>query len=205
VPAVRLIRADVSNAGRSVCQSRSPDFIRIAAGGFFKSKRVISVRELLSHYDNDPAHKHPEVIVRTNQASYALAVEPAIQLLADPRFEAANLEFLGALEDYRKGRYGDCLTKCGSALESTMKLICRHKGWPYNENATAAPLLNVIRTRSGLESFFVQPILNIATLRNRFSTAHGGGTTPRSVPAHKARYAINATASAILLLVEECR
>ena len=148
---------------------------------------------------------YPQVVVRANQVSHAYAVEPAIHLLADSGFAAANQEFLSALDDYRKGRYGDCLTKCGSAMESTMKLICARKGWPYKETDTAATLLKVVLAKSGLESFFEQPLLTIATLRNRLSTSHGGGATPRSVSPHKARYAINATASAILLLVEECR
>jgi len=148
---------------------------------------------------------YPQVVIRSNQVSYAVAVEPAIHLLRDASFAAAEKEFLGTLEDYRHRRYGDCLTKCGSALESTMKLICARKGWPYKETDTAATLLKIVLTRSGLESFFEQPLLTIATLRNRLSTSHGGGATPRSVSPQKARYAINATASAILLLVEECR
>ena len=51
---------------------------------------------------------------------------------------------------------------------------------------------------------FEQPLLNIATLRNKLSNAHGAGVQHRRVPQHVAKYAINATAAAILLLVEEC-
>jgi hypothetical protein len=46
--------------------------------------------------------------------------------------------------------------------------------------------------------------LNIATLRNKLGSAHSAGTQQRSVSQHLAKYAINATAAAILLLVEEC-
>jgi hypothetical protein len=55
-----------------------------------------------------------------------------------------------------------------------------------------------------MESYFDQPLLLIATMRNRLSSSHGAGAQPRVVPAHRARYVINATAAAILLLVEEC-
>ena len=48
-------------------------------------------------------------------------------LLRDKSFTSADQEFIEALEDYRKGDYGDCLTKCGSSLESTMKIICDRK------------------------------------------------------------------------------
>lgn len=139
---------------------------------------------------------HPKAVLRDHQVSYSEAISPAIQLLADKGFTSANLEFLGALEDYRKGHYGDCLTKCGSAFESTMKLICTKHRWSYMETDTAAPLLKVILAHSTIDAYFEQPLLNIAT--------HGGGTKPRSVPSQRARYAINATAAAILLLVEEC-
>ena len=146
----------------------------------------------------------PRVVLREHQVTYAEAIQPAIQLLADKRFSSANQEFLGALEDYRKARYADCLTKCCSAFESTMKLICARRGWPHSATDTAEPLLKVILAKSNLDSYFEHPLLNIATLRNRLSSARGGGAQPRSVPPHRARYAINATAAAILLLVEEC-
>lgn len=147
---------------------------------------------------------YPKVVLRDHQIPYSEAISPAIQLLADQGFSSANLEFLGALEDYRKGRYGDCLTKCGSAFESTMKHICTKRSWPYQQSDGAAQLLRVILPNSRLENYFEQPLLTIATLRNRLSTSHGAGTQQRAVSPHKARYAINATAAAILLLVEEC-
>jgi hypothetical protein len=56
-----------------------------------------------------------------------------------------------------------------------------------------------------MEPFFEQPLLIIATLRNRLGTAHGVGGQPREVPRHRAQFAINATATALLFLVEECR
>lgn len=147
---------------------------------------------------------YPRVIARDDQVPHAEAIEPTIQLLADRGFSSANREFLEALEDYRRGRHADCLTKCGSAFESTMKLICSRRGWPYQETDAAAQLLRVIVSQSTLEPYFEQPLLNIATLRNRLSSAHGAGSQPRRLPPHRARYAINATAAAILLLVEEC-
>jgi len=147
---------------------------------------------------------HPRVVVRDHQVTYAEGINPALQLLADKGFSSANQEFLAALEDYRRGRHGDCLTKCCSAFESTMKLICARRGWPHSDKDTAAPLLKAILANSSIDSFFEQPLLTIATLRNRLSSSHGAGVQPRLVPAHKARYALNATAAAILLLTEEC-
>ena len=84
-----------------------------------------------------------------------------------------------------------------------MKIICDRKKWPYKQTDTAETLLNIIFGKTGMESFFNQPIMLVATMRNRLSSAHGAGTQQRNVPEHRAQFAVNATASAILLLVHE--
>ncbi len=145
----------------------------------------------------------PKVIRVDDEITYLEAVQPALSVLSAAHFSAANSEFLHAMEDYRKGTYGDSLTKCCSAFESVMKVICARKRWPYSENDTAGPLLETVISRSSLHSFFVQPLMLIATIRNRLSTSHGGGTRVRSVDAHVAQFAITTTAAAILLLIEE--
>ena len=58
-------------------------------------------------------------------------------------------------------------------------------------------------TNAGLEPFFEQPLVLVATIRNRLSKSHGAGLNSRDVTEAKAEYAINATAAAILLLVKE--
>ena len=84
-----------------------------------------------------------------------------------------------------------------------MKIICEQKGWSYEQNDTAATLLDNIFQEIDLDGFFKQPLMLVATIRNRLSSAHGAGAEQREVPDHVAQYAINATAAAILLLVEE--
>jgi hypothetical protein len=154
--------------------------------------------------ERDVLISSPKVIRRDDQATYVLAIEPALILLRDNHFISANNEFREALDDYRRGDYGDCLTKCGSAFESTMKLICDRKGWPYSQKDTALPLLQTIIKESQTESFFEQPLMLIATMRNRLSKSHVSGTMERQLPEHVAKYAINATAAAIVLLVDAC-
>ena len=145
----------------------------------------------------------PQIIRRENEAIHKTAIEPTLALLKSPIFSSANNEFLQALADYRKDDYMVCVVKCGSAFESVMKIICARKAWSYQQTDTAEPLLTTIVEKTRLEPFFKQPLMLIATTRNRLSSAHGAGTEPRDVPKHVAQYTINATASAILLLVEE--
>ena len=145
----------------------------------------------------------PQVIRRDDEVTHEMAVGPALTLLRDKSFTSANTEFLRALADFRKGDYDDCLAKCGSAFESTMKIICDRRGWPYDQHKdTAGPLVSKVIKNSGLDNIFDQPLMIVATLRNRLSSAHGSGVQTRNVPAHVPKYAINATAAAILLLVE---
>lgn len=148
---------------------------------------------------------YPQIIKKESQVEQVLMIGPVLQLLAEPKYKSANQEYLEALEDYRKGDYGDCLTKCGSAFESVMKIICHSKHWPYKQTDTASTLLSTIIKNGDVETFFEQPIIIIATLRNRLSKAHGAGTTPKKASANTARYALNATAAAIVFLVNETK
>jgi hypothetical protein len=134
---------------------------------------------------------------------HGTAIEPALVLLRKPDLLNANEEFMLALQDYRKGDYKDSVSKCCSALESVMKVICKRRGFTYTEKQTAAPLLNTIVSNSNLDSFWEQPLILIATIRNRLSFTHGAGNENKDVPEHVAKYSINSTASAILLLCDE--
>jgi Domain of unknown function (DUF7014) len=145
----------------------------------------------------------PQVIRREDDVIHAQAVEPTLHVLAQKGLEAAHTEFLEALADYQKMDYGDCLVKCGSSFESVLKSICHKRGWSYKQTDTAAPLLKIVLDQGGLDSFFEQPLLLVGTIRNRLSKAHGAGVASKSAPQHIARYAINATAAAILLLTDD--
>ena len=147
---------------------------------------------------------YPQIIVVDDQVVQKEIVSPALTVLAKPYFEAANKEFLGALQDYREGKNEDCLTKCGSSLESVLKVICKRNNWPFNENDTLEPLLNTVIDESVLESYYKQTLKITAIIRNRRSTSHGGGSEVRTASRSIAQYVISSTAAAISLIVEEC-
>jgi hypothetical protein len=145
----------------------------------------------------------PMVISRDSEVVHAHVIEPVLKFLQAPAFKSANTEYLEALEDHRKGDLGDCLTKCGSAFESVMKVICERKGWPYKQTDTAGPLVKTILYHTSLDNYLEPVLMIVAALRNRLSKAHGAGVQTRNVPRHLAAYALNSTAAAILLLVAE--
>ena len=155
------------------------------------------------HYQTSTLTSYPQVIRKDSNVSYNQAIDPALSLLRDSRFSTANKEFLEALADYRKADYGDCLVKCGSAFESVLKIVCDINKWPYKKTDTASPLLKTVISNSSIDQFFEQPLILIATIRNKLSSAHGSGASARVVSKSKAEYAISATASAIILVVSE--
>ena len=129
------------------------------------------------------------------------ALEPALAVLSEPRFEVAGEEFRSAMNEYRNGNYADCLVKCGSTFESVLKVICKSNGWSFAR--TDAAVKTVVGKCPSLAPFFERPLMLIATMRNELSTAHGGGDKPRAPRRSVARYAVASTAAAIVLLVSE--
>ena len=143
---------------------------------------------------------YPQVIQTEDEVIYKESIEPALSILSLPHFKVANTEFLDALNDYRKGDYTDCLTKCRSAFESVLKVLCERNKWSPSKD-TIASHLEIVIQESRLHSFYKDPLLIVATMRNKLSSAHGGGSKERKVEPHIAQYAVSSTAAAIVLLV----
>lgn len=147
--------------------------------------------------------QYPNIIRKDNQVIHEIATKPTLLLLSDKIYITANKEYLEALVDYNNNDYGNCLVKCGSALESVLKIICHHKKWNYQQEDTAGTLIKTVIKNLSLEPFFEQHLIIVANLRNKLSKAHGSGVYPRNVPKHYAKFALNATASIILFLIDE--
>lgn len=147
--------------------------------------------------------EYPKIIRKDSELLHQKAVEPALVLLKNKDYKQANNEFINALEDFRKGEFGDCLTKCGSAFESVMKILCDKNSISYKQTDTSIVLLKSLLAKSKLDSYFEQPLIIISTIRNRLSSSHGAGTNAKNIHEHIVNYVINSTASAILLLHDE--
>lgn len=167
-----------------------------------------SMEKIESSFHGTPATsiriaEYPKIIRKDSEVVHQNAMEPALKLLSAAEFKYANDEFLKALEDQRKGDYRDCLTKCGSSFESIMKVLCGKNSIPFNEKDTASTLLKALLGTGRLDQYWEQPLMMIATLRNRLSSSHGAGARAKVIPEHVATYSVNATASAILFLCSE--
>jgi hypothetical protein len=139
---------------------------------------------------------------------HADVVRPTLTLLSDPAYAGPNAEFLAAHEHYRHGRYKESLNDSLKAFESTLKTICKKRGWTYDPTDTAKKLLDVCFANSLLPPYLqsqyssLRTLLESAvpTLRNKTS-GHGQGAQPVALPQHVAAYGLHLAAASILFVV----
>ena len=186
--------------------ANSMSYEQISSGQVIDNINTFLEVDDIPYYLTKYAHRNgsiiafPQMIRRDSEVIHNTAIEPTLALLRHSGFETANQEFLEALNHYRNGEYGDSVLKCQNSFESVMKIICEQKGWTYKRHDT---LLTELVEKSNLPRFFKHPLALIGTIRTELGKSHGAGTESRETPPHVAQYAINATASAILLLMGE--
>ena len=152
-------------------------------------------------------------IVRVdNQVIHAEVVRPALLLLADPRFAGAQEEFLSAHAHYRSREYKDAITDANNAFESTLKMICKIKGWQHPDGAQAAHLVSAVREHGLFPDYMGRSFEQLAaTLKSGLPVvrnnkgSHGQGSEPRAPPGHVAAYALHLAAAKIVFLVESLK
>ena len=139
-------------------------------------------------------------------------VLPSIFLLNNSKFKGANDEYLKAHEHYRHGRNKECLNECLKSFESTLKVICKNKGWIFNQNDTSKKLIKICFENELFPTYMqnqftsLQNLLEsgIPTLRNKLG-GHGQGQNVSTVSDTIARYGLNLTGANIIFLVEQSK
>jgi hypothetical protein len=150
-----------------------------------------------------------QIIRVDSEFTHSEAIKPALNFLTETIYKGANEEFLKAHEHYRNHRNKECLVDCLKSLESVIKAICVKRHWSYNQNNTAKDLIDICFEKELIPSFMQSQFTSlkslletgVPTVRNRLG-GHGQGIEPIVVPDTIASYALNLTASNILLLIE---
>ena len=146
--------------------------------------------------------EYPKAIIYEEELTHNEAVLPALHALADTRFASANSEFREALNDYRDERYGDCIRNCCNSLESAIKAIHKANNWPVYQTATLDKLVESLFDNAPIPQSFKQPMKLVGTTRNRTSTAHGGGNSPKNPERGMTRFILTTTAAYISWITE---
>ncbi len=151
-----------------------------------------------------------EQIVRVDsEYLHAEVVVAALKLLNRPGFEGPESEFREAHAHFRSGKLREAVSSAGNAFESTMKSICTHKKWQYENRARASDLIKILRANqlfpTYLDNSFDQLVAvfksGLPEVRNN-AGSHGAGPEPLKVPQHVAAFAIHLAATNIVFLVE---
>jgi hypothetical protein len=150
-------------------------------------------------------------IVRVDsQLIHKEVVVPALSVLRGKAFKNAQDEFLSAYEHFRHGKKQEALVDCYKCFESTMKVICTKRKWPFDPRAAAKDLVSVCLSNGLIPAYWqghfngLRSVLEsaISTPRNR-QAGHGAGAGPApEVPDELVSYVLHMTAATVLFLAE---
>lgn len=153
--------------------------------------------------------EHGQLVELSTTYVHSQIIRPALAVLTDKRFASAQSEFLTAHKAYREHRYSDCLNEALKSFESTMKIICHEKRWPYQQNDTSSRLIGHMLDNGLVPAAMQQQFTSLRTLlesgtptvRNKTS-GHGAGVTPVAPTEAIARFGLHTAAANITLLVD---
>lgn len=148
-----------------------------------------------------------KIIKITSQILHEEVSSPALSLLAQPYFSAANDEFLKAYEYFKSGDFEGCNVECCKALESMLKILGDRYQWGLKGTEALAALFKVAREKDFIPSEMIAQFTQLSgflecgvgTTRNK-SGGHGSGTRSYAIPEHLAALQLHQTAAVILFL-----
>jgi hypothetical protein len=188
------------------------EYITFRRGNAEICKRAIE--ELNTRFkENGVGYQYSDgrIIRLDSQLIHTAAVVPALTVLRAPEFKNAQEEFLSAYEHYRHGKHEEALVDCCKSFESTMKVICNKRGWPFDPNkSTASELIKTCLDNGLIPAYWETHFTGLRTMltsgiptaRNR-QGGHGAGTVANNEPPSQlVSYVLHLTASTILFLAE---
>ncbi len=186
-PAARQNRG-IEQSAESAIEELNARFRRAGVGYQFEEGRIFRVDSELIHSE---------------------VVRQALRFLNEPGFEGPRDEFLRAHGHYRSGEIEGAVTDANNAFESTLKVVCEQRGWPYPPGARASDLLKIVRNKGLLPDYLDNSFDQlVATLKSGLPKvrgekgAHGQGAKPQRAPDYVGAYALHLAAANILFIVE---
>lgn len=170
---------------------------------------IISLNRILYKYSlgYQVDELQSQIIRVDSKYIYQTTTKKALLILNDIKFKNVDDEYRKAYEEFKNSNYESVLVEANKAFESTMKIICELKeyGLPKSHNASA--LIAYLKKNDFIENFqtekfngLTKTLESVSIMRNN-QAGHGQGSEKRDLSIFYAEYALNVTASTILLLV----
>lgn len=143
-----------------------------------------------------------------DEHTHSEAIKPALELLRKSMYVGANAEFGKAFGFYKDGDYENSMVEATKALESVLKAICTKRQWHFDPNSTVKKLIDVVLKANLVPTYLQQNFTSLVSLMESAATprnkaaGHGQGATIRKVPQYFAQFALNMTATVIVLLAK---
>ena len=161
-----------------------------------EEQRQLGIGNLMLHGNLIETMSNPMVIAVSDEATYELAIQPALAALERPNFDGALEEFLAALSAHRHGQYGEAVTGVTRSCESTLKLIAKEQKIDIDEKqGSIKALADRIHEKLNIDPKFNQGPQLLGSIRNEY--AHGQGDNRREATHAVSEYAITQAAGYI--------
>ncbi|PHS40116.1 MAG: hypothetical protein COB07_05245 [Sulfurovum sp.] len=148
-----------------------------------------------------------QIIRVDSKLIYKETTTKVLHLLNDTKFENADDEYRDAYAKFKSADYENVLVEANKAFETTMKIICHLKGYGLPKKHTASALIAHLKMNDFIENFqtdkfngLAKTLESVSIVRNN-QGGHGQGITKRDLPMMYAEYALQVTASNIILLI----
>ena len=144
----------------------------------------------------------PLFVPAPDEVIHSITTTSGLKALEQQEFQDADNEMREALQELRRGRFRECLTRCGNTIEAITRTL--YDG-PLEEGKQprVAQRIEHIGKQRGLPGFMIEAMKVPTQLRNTRGSAHATatGATERDIE-QLAHYGIAITGTTVALLVE---
>lgn len=150
------------------------------------------------------------IIPYTDEHMMVNTIEPAIKLLHQKKFSAANAEFISAFEFYKKGNNKEAINAAIRCVETVLKTIADETGkFKYTNKDGLSKLIDSYVKSGILPKYFdnfsahLSEVLKVPGVIRNQETGHGdSGIEADELDDYYVEYVLNLVASTVLFLIK---
>ena len=146
----------------------------------------------------DRAVSFPRVYLKHDAVVQEQAIRPALDIFADPTYEAPAKDFRTALERQKNGDFDGCVTSCAAAVEGTLKVVAAKNKWK-TKGSGLDTLAQSFISKSSLPDTMRMSFRPLSEWRNTKADAHGHASKDETTE-RIARHFVALSASLVVLV-----